>query len=463
MLRSLPSRALAALGLTVALFATTGQTPARAWSTSPISDRWAALGETGGPLGAPLAAEHCGLPQGGCVRDFAGGSIYWTEATGAHDVRGAIRDKYQATGGPAYMGYPTSDDSWDPNARGVAYTNFQHGDIVWSAGTGAQVVRGEILRHWLQTGASLGPLGVPVSSDTQFADGGFVVDFERGSILWSEATGAHDVRGAILRAYESHGGPQYMGYPTSDDSWDPNARWVAYTNFQRGDIVWSAGSGAQVVRGAILEHWLETGASAGGLGVPVTSDTQLPDGGFRVDFQRGSIYWSAGTLAHDVRGAIRDRFNALGGVAYLGYPTTDDRSDPRVPGAWSTSFTKGEIVWSAGTGAQAVRGPILDRWRLEGGSGGPLGLPVTSDAVAPGGQGWVVDFQRGSVYWKNGSGSQDARGVPDPVNAAYRSIGGPASWLGYPKSSIAYDRTGSTFEGGRIAVDSSGRVRFVRG
>ena len=489
--------------------------PVTPWRGAPVDDAWQRSGGLSGPLGSPVGALACDPPTGGCSRpytggdiywspdtgaqivrgaileryratggadgglgfpvssdtrlddggyvvDFQRGSIYWSQATGAHDVRGDILARYRWTGGPGYLGYPTSNDSWDLNARNVAYTNFQSGDIVWTADTGAQVVRGAILTRWLQTGASAGPLGVPTSSDTQLEDGGFVVDFMGGSILWSAATGAHDVRGAILDTYAGGGGPAYLGYPTGNDSWDRNAPGVAYTNFESGDIVWTAGTGAQVVRGDILKRWLQTGASAGGLGVPISSDAQLsPSMGYVVYFQRGAIYWHWTTGAHDVRGAILARYEAMGGPDVMGYPKGDDSPDTRVPGVWYSNFTGGDIVWSAGTGAQAVRGAILQRWLSVGASAGALGLPVTSDAPAPGGQGWLVDFQHGSVYWKNGGGPRGADVVPDPINAAYRSAGGTTSWLGYPTQN-ATARAGY-FEHGSIVVDRNGWLQYKPG
>ena len=138
----------------------------------------------------------------------------------------------------------------------------------------------------------MGGLGLPTSSDTRLTDGGYVVDFRGGSVWWSPATGAHDVRGAINAKYKATGGPSYMGYPTGNDSPD-RVPGVWYSNFQQGDIVWSAGTGAQVVRGPILQKWISLGASGGVLGLPTTSDTRLADGSYQVTFQHGVISWTA--------------------------------------------------------------------------------------------------------------------------------------------------------------------------
>ena len=342
----------------------------------PIGDAWRATGGAAGPLGRATGPQSCGLPGGGCSQTFA------------------------------------------------------DGEIVWSAGTGAQIIRGAILQRWRATGGAVGGLGLPVTSDARTPEGaGYVVHFQGGSVYWSASTGAHDVRGAIAAKYRATGGPAVLGFPVGDDSRDrlPGA---FYSNFQSGDIVWSAATGAQVVRGAIRDRWLATGASVGGLGLPTSSDARLADGGYLVDFQRGSIYWSASTGAHDVRGAILAEYRAAGGPGYLGYPVGNDSPD-RVPGVWYSNFQSGDVVWSAGTGAQVVRGAILAKWIATGASGGVLGLPVSSDAVAPGGGGYVVHFQRGSVYWSPGTG---AHWVAAAVDAAYRAAGGTTSSYGYPSS-----------------------------
>jgi len=63
-----------------------------------IGKKWQQLGAQGGFLGAPLNDET-GTPDGiGRFNHFQGGSIYWTPATGAHEVHGAIRDKWASLG-----------------------------------------------------------------------------------------------------------------------------------------------------------------------------------------------------------------------------------------------------------------------------------------------------------------------------------------------------------------------------
>jgi uncharacterized protein with LGFP repeats len=104
-----------------------------------IAQKWQSLGGANGFLGEPLTNETT-TPDGvGRFNHFQGGSIYWTPKTGAHEVHGQIRNKWQSLRwerGP--LGYPISDEF---QAGAFRRSNFQHGFIRWSAKTGALVSR----------------------------------------------------------------------------------------------------------------------------------------------------------------------------------------------------------------------------------------------------------------------------------------------------------------------------------
>ena len=154
-----------------------------------IGVHYAALGGPSGVLGGPLTDELA-TPSGyGRYNVFAGGSIYWTPATGAWAVGGAIRDRWSSLGweaGP--LGYPTSDERVTPNGRG-RYGLFQGGAVYWSAGTGAWFVRGALRDRFRQLGGPQGELGFPVS-DEFAVPGGMRSNFQKGALLWNARTGA---------------------------------------------------------------------------------------------------------------------------------------------------------------------------------------------------------------------------------------------------------------------------------
>ncbi|MCI0409936.1 MAG: hypothetical protein L0191_15470 [Acidobacteria bacterium] len=131
---------------------------------------------------------------------------------------------------------------------------------------------------------------------------------------------------------------------------------------------------------AIDLKYTALGGSTGLLGAPVTSETPLPDGAGRVrHFKNGSIYWSASTGAHEVHGAIHQKWLELGAeTGLLGYPQTDERDAPDGIGRFN-DFQGGSIYWSADTGAHDIYGAIAESWNSLGGVRSVLGYPLTGE------------------------------------------------------------------------------------
>ena len=119
-------------------------------------------------------------------------------------------------------------------------------------------------------------------------------------------------------------------------------------------------------------------------------------------FGRGRIYWSKSTGAHALTGAILERFRRLGGTASrLGFPDSDVRAAGR-PGSERARFEGGSIYWSPRTGARPVVGAILARFLRTGGAGGRLGLPTSSEYVVRDGR--RQNFRHGTITWLAASG-----------------------------------------------------------
>ncbi len=153
-------------------------------STQAISARWLTLGGAGGPLGEPLDAESA--VRGGRAQRFQGGQILWSPGTGAQAVWGAIFQRYTALAGPdGPLGLPLSSES---DIRGGRANTFQGGQILWSPGTGAHAVWGAIFQRYLALRGPAGALGLPVSNEYDVA-GGRRSDFTGGSLTWSATTG----------------------------------------------------------------------------------------------------------------------------------------------------------------------------------------------------------------------------------------------------------------------------------
>ncbi|WP_328811807.1 hypothetical protein [Rhodococcus sp. NBC_00294] len=140
-------------------------------------------------------------------------------------------------------------------------------------------------------------------------------------------------------------------------------------------------------------------------------------------------YWPSN---FDVCGAIRDKYNSLGGTfSFLLLPTSGNIVNPGNTGERVT-FMNGPIYWSAAGGAHPVVNSFLNRWGILGYEGSYLKYPTTDEIVLPDG-GRRQEFQDGAIYvaFQNAIGSAIQNG---PLRDKYNSVGGltpGSSPLGY--------------------------------
>lgn len=195
----------------------------------------------------------------GFFRHHAGGSIYYSPKTGAHAVKGAIRQLWASQGWErGGLGYPTTDEERGRNADGYGrYTIFEGGAIFWKLEFGAVLLDGEIWRKYRDTGAEVGPLGFPKQAERGTPDRrGRFVHFEYGSIYYTAQTGACEVHGTIRGYWASKGWERNanLGYPVSDElipdralGWrSPLNLNVARTKFVSGAVRTNASGSAGV-------------------------------------------------------------------------------------------------------------------------------------------------------------------------------------------------------------------------
>jgi uncharacterized protein with LGFP repeats len=153
---------------------------------SAISDKHAQLSWIGNPKDEGAGSNEGPLPDGrGHVQDFDNGSIYWSPETGAHEVHGAIRDKYGQT--RKWIGYPTTDETGCPDGVG-RFNHFEHGSIYWTPETGAHEVHGAIRDKWQELGWERSKLRYP-TSDEHDISGGRASNFQGGEIQWTQTGG----------------------------------------------------------------------------------------------------------------------------------------------------------------------------------------------------------------------------------------------------------------------------------
>ncbi|HKR81423.1 MAG TPA: PQQ-dependent sugar dehydrogenase [Candidatus Saccharimonadales bacterium] len=278
-----------------------GDTTITATYQTPIEQRYAADAAFRATVGTPTSPETGDTTLR--YRDYTNARAYWTPRSGVHEVQGAILAAYEAAGAHVAYGEPTTDESAAPDGVGrfnhfYGTGNSQATSIYWTPQTGAQIVHGEIRRHWAELG-------------------------------WQRSAN---------------------GYPTSNELTTPNGR-AQYNNFQDGGIYWTAAGGAKSIHGAIYQKWAEYHWEQGILGLPTTDELTTPDGIGRYNHfegENGSIYWTPQTGAHEVQGMIKARWATLGWErSYLGYPTSDEFA---IAGGRRSNFQYGYITWNAATG-----------------------------------------------------------------------------------------------------------------
>ncbi|MFD0485576.1 GDSL-type esterase/lipase family protein [Kineococcus sp. GCM10028916] len=231
--------------------------------TGDFGQTYAAVGGRSSALGT-CTGNEAPVNGGGAAQPFQNGSLYRSPATGAHTLYGAIRGQYASAGWEnSPLGFPTTDEF---EVRGGRGQHFQGGSIYWSPATGAHDVAGAIREEWAVLGWENSPLGFPLTSEVPLPrDGGRLQRFSGGVVYWTARTGARTVRGAILSAWADTGyeGGR-LGYPTSDEYDVAGGR---RSDFQFGSITWDAATGhvgvSTVPRIAVIGDSITYGACGG--------------------------------------------------------------------------------------------------------------------------------------------------------------------------------------------------------
>jgi hypothetical protein len=184
-----------------------------------IRGRWLALGGEGSVFGYPTSDETT-TPDGvGRFNSFENASVFWHPSTGAFEVHGLIRERWRAIGGEmSLLGYPTTDES--PTSDGIGrYNHFQNGSIYWTPATGAHEVYGLVRARWAELRWEGGLLGYPVSTpytEVRNRITFLVAHFQHGKIEVNFVT-----QRVYVEKFASETSPNYsipvVAYRVSDD------------------------------------------------------------------------------------------------------------------------------------------------------------------------------------------------------------------------------------------------------
>ena len=331
-----------------------------------IDQAWQAAGGDDSSLGTKDGDVY---PVGdGYAQNFSGGKMFFTPATGAHLLYGAVLDKYTELGGPADsdLGFPTIDEVpglVGPDSRVSTFSAADKPAIFWTPDTGAWVVRGAMNIAWDKLGGSAGTLGVPVADETYDGD---VTDqkFTGGEVSWNSSTKAFTA------------GPPALAGPLAGV----------------GGPLGAAAAGRRA--------WRAAGGFAGPMGARQGGQSTVGDGVVVQAYAGGKIYYTPATGAHPVTGAILSKYESAGGpTGDLGVPVATE-ADGGAPNSRVTVFSASDkpvIFWTPDNGAIIVRGGINAAWTKLGGAAGKLGVPTGERSVD--GDTITQKFSGGEISW----------------------------------------------------------------
>lgn len=404
--------------------------------SGPVRDAWARSGYENGQMGYPVSGLVCGLKGNGCFQNYEGGSIMWSPASGASLVPfGAIREYWAAKGYEnGGLGYPLSNQTCGLK-NGGCFQLFQAGSVLWSPSTGAHLVTaGPLLEAWSRAGYENGLLGYP-TADSACTATDCTQDFAGGVIGWNSAAGAWPVymgMGGVWKAARSNGEP--IGFPIGNEVCGIR-NGGCYQLFQGGTLLFSPATGAFTVTGRMLSYWQSTGFESGRLGYPTSpASCSATRSDCRQSFEKGVVAFSATTSPETVpAGPMATAWEQAGyGSGALGYPTSGQVCGLKDGGCFQM-FVKGALMYSPLTGAQpSLLGPIRDLWQKSGFEGGNLGYPASGVICGLVDGGCFQNYSSGTVMWSPGTGANAI--MFGPFRDAWVSTGYEGGQLGYPVS-----------------------------
>jgi hypothetical protein len=154
-----------------------------------------ALGGPASVLSFPTTDETAASDGVGRFNDFSGppgfgGSIYWTRPTGAHEIHGAIRAKWVSMGREkSVLNYPVTDEAGTSDGTG-RFNDFSGpsgwgGSIYFTSATRAHEVHGAIRSYWRSVGAGSSRFRYPVTDEFIPFKGAHQSNFQGGFIRWT--------------------------------------------------------------------------------------------------------------------------------------------------------------------------------------------------------------------------------------------------------------------------------------
>lgn len=362
-----------------------------------------------------------------------GCQVYWPSP---YEVCGAIRDKYNALGGPAsFLSFPSTGELTNPDGYGKR-SQFLNGPIYWSPQGGAHPVVNSFLNRWGIHQYEAGWLKYPTTDEIVLPDGGRRQEFEFGAIYvaFQNAVGSAIRNGAVRDKYNLVGGltpgGTLLGYPIQDQVGLPDGL-GQMSRFQNGVIYWSPATGAYTVHGEILARWEDAGFESGDFGYPIAEQVTLPNDEYTQQFQNGTIgvytVFTGGFEWQDTAGLIKwCVFEARSDYVHRStwkFPDGTIAGNKASGHGWwkaisnckpmTTADVTAQLQFKNASGEWVYRGDVGLKENLYPGGGGSNRTPANAPCNGSASTNWRV------VVDVDVNGSPDAPdlyyGVPQPV------------------------------------------------
>jgi LGFP repeat len=219
----------------------------------------------------------------------------------AFEMHGPIYERYLRMEDPtSSLGYLASDTepTGDPTDPDSVVSTFAYGAIYYSPTQNGRLGAVEVIgRIYVEYKISDGPkvTGVPLLIPVEI-DNGVLQIMSRASWMSKTESGtAHFVAGAIRDAYQTSGGWNTWGYPITNEvdvQIQGETRPMKLSRFEKCTFYWSEATGAHWVRGDIEAKYNEVGGPTN-LGLPVSDEVDIPGtpNGKMSSFENGVICW----------------------------------------------------------------------------------------------------------------------------------------------------------------------------
>ncbi|WP_298155041.1 hypothetical protein [Flavobacterium sp.] len=258
-------------------------------------------------LGAPVSDEFRTPNKEGAGQHFEGGSIYWSPGTGAHEIHGAIKDKWAALGWEnSFLGFPVTDEKPTPDGYG-RFNFFEGGAIYFHPHLGTFAIPKGIIEIWKREGWEKGKLGYPVG-DEIVKNNNSVQYFEFGAVI-SVKAGPYQVIFNSMRStyglytkWKATGGvDSYLGDLVTPNKNYPKMYRYYFAEFQKGFIYENpnASNAFVIKKGPFFDYYASKKWETGYLGLPVSDEIPSRDNFTIQKFEGGTIIYNPSTGAYE--------------------------------------------------------------------------------------------------------------------------------------------------------------------